>query len=794
MIYAVKSVENSEVNKIYADWVSCKDLVWGKSAVYKSFPDNEYEAANKFLNSASVAINEFGHGYIPSDLKADIVYGRYKFDRCPEQENGFSVRVYEGKNKERVTCRGFMLPDNDRVLYAFSGKYIKDKKYGYQFEVESFDECVADTKDGIVAYLSSGVIKGIGSQKAEAIYEKFGDQTLEVIEKDPDKLLSIKGISKKKLEKIKSSYIENKGARQIVSFLLKYGISPKLSTKLYKVFGSSALEKVKENPYILCQVRGLTFLDADRVAKDLKFDMNSFARTEACMMYVLKKNEYDGEIRGSTAMELQHFGNEVYSIIGSDVSKNTINEETCSLIKAHKLRVRRMEGKQYIFSQHAFQREYDIAENIIRIRDEAKKTSIDEVIVLKHLKALEIHYGITLDDIQKTAVVEALLNNIVVITGSPGTGKTIDTRFINECYKSLFPKNGRIFLAPTGRAARKITEATGEEAYTVHSYLHIYDEDPMPEDKIEISDSLVLIDESSMIDVNVAHALFDAIGNGCTVVIVGDIDQLPSVGPGAVLRDIIESDVIPVIRLQKIYRQDEDAEICINAKKIKEGNTDIREGKDFHFIECSRMEDIKNAMAVQYVKDVDKYGLGNVFCLCPYIEHVAGVNDMNKCLQDLINPLKENEKHVLAGSLDFRIGDIVMHQKRNTELASNGDLGVITDIIWDDEEYAIIVSMNGRELSYDKDNIQYLTLAYAMSIHKSQGSEAKAVVACYSSYHVGMIYMNIPYVAVSRGKKNVSIFGEKATLKEAITNGCGARRITLLGYELAYLGGKFVAA
>lgn len=287
---------------------------------------------------------------------------------------------------------------------------------------------------------------------------------------------------------------------------------------------------------------------------------------------------------------------------------------------------------------------------------------------------------------------------------------------------------------------------------------------------------------------------FDAIGNGCTVVIVGDIDQLPSVGPGAVLRDIIESDVIPVIRLQKIYRQDEDAEICINAKKIKEGNTDIREGKDFHFIECSRMEDIKNAMAVQYVKDVDKYGLGNVFCLCPYIEHVAGVNDMNKCLQDLINPLKENEKHVLAGSLDFRIGDIVMHQKRNTELASNGDLGVITDIIWDDEEYAIIVSMNGRELSYDKDNIQYLTLAYAMSIHKSQGSEAKAVVACYSSYHVGMIYMNIPYVAVSRGKKNVSIFGEKAALKEAITNGCGARRITLLGYELAYLGGKFVAA
>ena len=628
--------------------VSCKDLVWGKSAVYKSFPDNEYEAANKFLNSAPVAINEFGHGYIPSDLKADIVYGRYKFDRCPEQENGFSVRVYEGKNKERVTCRGFMLPDNERVLYAFSGKYIKDKKYGYQFEVESFDECVADTKDGIVAYLSSGVIKGIGSQKAEAIYEKFGDQTLEVIEKDPDKLLSIKGISKKKLEKIKSSYIENKGARQIVSFLLKYGISPKLSTKLYKVFGGSALERVKENPYILCQVHGLTFLDADRVAKDLKFDMNSSARTEACMMYVLQKNEYDGEIRGSTAMELQHFGNEVYSIIGSDVSKNTINEETCSLIKAHKLRVRRMEGKQYIFSQHAFQREYDIAENIIRIRDEAKKTSIDEVIVLKHLKALEIHYGITLDDIQKTAVVEALLNNIVVITGSPGTGKTIDTRFINECYKSLFPKNGRIFLAPTGRAARKITEATGEEAYTVHSYLHIYDEDPMPEDKIEISDSLVLIDESSMIDVNVAHALFDAIGNGCTVVIVGDIDQLPSVGPGAVLRDIIESDVIPVIRLQKIYRQDEDAEICINAKKIKEGNTDIREGKDFHFIECSRMEDIKNAMAVQYVKDVDKYGLGNVFCLCPYIEHVAGVNDMNKCLQDLINPLKENEKHVLA--------------------------------------------------------------------------------------------------------------------------------------------------
>lgn len=794
MIYAVKSVEDKEVNKLYTDWTSCKDLVWGKSAVYKSFPDSEHEAANKFLNCAPVVINEFGHGYIPHDLKADIVYGRYKFDRCPEQENGFSVKVYEGKNKERITCRGFMLPDNDRILYAFSGKYVKDKKYGYQFEVESFKECVADTRDGIVTYLSSGVIKGIGLKKAEDIYEKFGEQTLEVIEKDPEKLLSIKGISKKKLEKIKASYIENKGARQIVSFLLKYGISPKLSTKLYKVFGGSALERVKENPYILCQIRGLTFLDADRVARDLKFDMNSFVRTEACMMYVLKKNEYEGEVRGSTAMELQHFGNEVYSIIGSDVSKNAINEETCSLIKAHKLRVRRMKGKQYIYSQHAFQRERDIAENIIRIRDEIKKNSIDEAMIRKSLKTLENHYHIILDEIQKNAVISALLNNIIVITGSPGTGKTVDTKFINECYKSLFPKNKRILLAPTGRAARKMTEATGEEAYTIHSYLHIYDDEPMPEDRIEISNALVLVDESSMIDVNVAHALFDAIGNGCTVAIVGDIDQLPSVGPGAVLRDIIESDVIPVIRLQKIYRQDEDDEICINAKKIKEGNTDIREGKDFHFIECTKMEDTKNAMAVQYVKDVENYGLGNVFCLCPYIEHTAGVNDMNKCLQDLINPLKENEKHVLAGSLDFRIGDIVMHQKQNTDMASNGDLGIITDILWDDEEYTIIVSMNGRELSYDKDNIQFLTLAYAMSIHKSQGSEAKAVVTCFSSYHVGMIYMNIPYVAVSRGKQNVSIFGEKAALKEAIINGCGARRVTLLGYELAYLGGKFVAA
>lgn len=794
MIYAVKSVEDKEVNKLYTDWTSCKDLVWGKSAVYKSFPDSEHEAANKFLNCAPVVINEFGHGYIPHDLKADIVYGRYKFDRCPEQENGFSVRVYEGKNKERITCRGFMLPDNNRILYAFTGRYVKDKKYGYQFEVESCKECVADTRDSIVTYLSSGVIKGIGLKKAEDIYEKFGEQTLEVIEKDPEKLLSIKGISKKKLEKIKASYIENKGARQIVSFLLKYGISPKLSTKLYKVFGGSALERVKENPYILCQIRGLTFLDADRVAKDLKFDMNSFVRTEACMMYVLKKNEYEGEVRGSTAMELQHFGNEVYSIIGSDVSKNAINEETCSLIKAHKLRVRRMKGKQYIYSQHAFQRERDIAENIIRIRDEIKKNSIDEAMIRRSLKTLENHYHIILDEIQKNAVISALLNNIIVITGSPGTGKTVDTKFINECYKSLFPKNKRILLAPTGRAARKMTEATGEEAYTIHSYLHIYDEEPVSEDRIEISNALVLVDESSMIDVNVAHALFDAIGNGCTVAIVGDIDQLPSVGPGAVLRDIIESDVIPVIRLQKIYRQDENDEICINAKKIKEGNTDIREGKDFHFIECTKMEETKNAMAVQYVKDVENYGLGNVFCLCPYIEHTAGVNDMNKCLQDLINPLKENEKHVLAGSLDFRIGDIVMHQKQNTDMASNGDLGIITDILWDDEEYTIIVSMNGRELSYDKDNIQFLTLAYAMSIHKSQGSEAKAVVTCFSSYHVGMIYMNIPYVAVSRGKQNVSIFGEKAALKEAIINGCGARRVTLLGYELAYLGGKFVAA
>lgn len=792
MYYAVRSVGNVEVNKIYEDWNQCKELVWGKTAVYKSFPDAS--EAEIFLKNAPVKNEEYGHGYVPVNIETKLIIGRYKFDRCKEKENGFSVRVYEGEKKEKFTCRGFYLPDNDRIQYAFTGRFVKDQKYGYEFFVDSYTEHVTDEKDSIIGYLSSGIISGIGKKRAEDIYAHYGANTLEIMEKTPEKLLSIKGISQKVLDKIKKSFEENRGARELVSYLLKYGISPKVAMKLYATYGTCALSKVKKNPYILCQIRGLTFLDADRVAQHEGVAADADIRFRACALYVLKYNETAGECRGSTGMELQAFGNAVLQALGPEkVTKTFVNKKTSEMLREGKLRGHREGEYYYIYSEYAFKREYELAKFMIQIRD-SEVTCKENVDLENLLSDIERKFNVTYDEIQKKAVITVMRNNLTIITGGPGTGKTTDIRAIDACYGQLFPYNRRIYLAPTGRAARKIAEATGEEAFTAQSFLRIFEDMPAPEEDIIIENALVVVDEFSMMDVDVAHALFKAMKKNCKIVIVGDINQLPSVGPGAVLRDIIESGVLPVIWLEKIYRQNENDEIYLNAKKITNRDTNILDGNDFHFIECRSMEDIKNSMAHKYVEYVNTYGIMNVMCLCPYIDHTAGVAEMNQVLQDLINPLKPNMSHVEVAGFDYRPGDLVMHHKRNTPEAANGDIGIILDIIWEDDDYyTIIVNINDREIEYTRENIDTLSLAYAMSVHKSQGSEADAVITCLSSFHRGMLFMNIPNVAVSRGKKDVTFFGERAALNEAIMNREGKRRITILGYFLAYFGGKFVS-
>lgn len=805
-IYAVKSVDNKEVNRIFTTWDGedgCKAFVLGKKAVYRFF--NNRDAAVDFLKNAPVVADNFGKGYVPTQTGRHTIYGKYKFDRCREKENGFSVKIYETSAGEKFCCVGYHLPNNDRLVYAFTGEFRNNPKFGYEFVVESYVEHITSSKNDIVNYLSCGVIKGIGPKKAELIYDMFKGQTLEILDKTPDKLLRVKGISPKVLKKIVTSYEESKASREIIYFLLKYGISQRYGMKVYNAYGVRSLSLIRENPYIIAELDGLTYVDADRIAKDIGFPLNSTERFVSCAYFVSKKNEAGG----NTGMEVSEFQRTIYNLLGEEYfTKSDIFKHTCDLItskKFHTFYMNDIHGRklQYIFTHGMQMVEKSIAENVLRIKNQPQKL-ISRTELSALIKAAESKFRISLDEVQKKAVETALLSNICVITGGPGSGKTTIMKIINEVYKILYKDNARIFLAPTGRAARKLSESTKEAAYTGHSYLHIFEgnRNDTPENDVYIQDALVIMDECSMADVFLAQKLFDAAINGCTYVLVGDIDQLPSVGPGAVLRDIIESGTVPVVRLTKIYRQGEDTEIYENSKKIKEGDIRLKEGSDFHFHETSSTEDAKHVMTEIYLKRVKEFRVENVMCLCPFRDHIAGVEDMNTHLQALINPPRVDKPEITAHKTIYRVGDLVMHTKDNTDLVSNGDIGkivAITDLYDKDgevieEDFDIHVEINGHTVHYSKENIEKLVLAYATTVHKSQGSEAKAVVTCLMEFHKSMLYRNIPYVAVSRGRLQVDAVGEKTAWKKAILNEdiSKTHRITLTKHYLQLLGGEFV--
>lgn len=790
MVYAIKSVNGQEVNKCIEDWDECKKIVLGKKSLYKSCKTKE-EAFEFLRKSPAFSVP----GGVPQNVDATKLYVKYVSDRFTGSE-GYTVKQYVTKKGEKVICRGTDLPSNKNLQYILHGSYSLTKKYGYQFEVERFEEYVEDTRDAIVSYLCSGVIKGIGKKKALDIYEKFGKNTIEILEKTPEKLLKVKGISKKTLDKITTSYNENRNARRITTYLLQFGISAKYALKLYKQFGVAAESKIRENPYLICNVKGLTFDDADNIADACKIPKDSTERFRACAVHVLKINERNG----STGMEINAFGMAVWKKLNTELVKpEDVNNRTVEMIKLGDLKCLRIDGIQCIFTREMYERERHIAENILRFcklnikqgnRSDAVKANdcrIDQCI-----KKAEERLCISLDEIQKTAVFFAIKQHISLITGGPGTGKTTVIKVIDMVYHMMYPENERIYMAPSGRAARKIAEVTDQPASTIHSRLKIYKENTTLEDEVMLEDSLIVVDEFSMVDIYVANMLFEAITNGCRIVIVGDIDQLPSVKAGAVMRDITESGVVPTIRLSHIYRQNEKDKIYENAKKIKSGDVNIEEGDDFHMYESSSLEDIRNMMAEKYKEYVNRYGIQQVMCLCPYIKEAAGVDDMNMLLQDIINPESPDKKQIKAMGKLFREGDLVMQVLENTEDASNGDIGIINEIVLDEDEYEAKVKINGKTVSYTSENIVNLSLAYAMSVHKSQGGEAKAVITCLTFMHSAMLYMNIPYVAISRGKIDVSFFGEKEALVAAIKNGCGRRRITSLGYWLKRAVGEFL--
>ncbi len=724
-------------------------------------------------------------------MEKETIIASFKYQIFFAANNGFTVSTFKKKHGKNIKCIGNNLPQYKNIDYELTGIWETGKTGEEQFKVESFSEHVEKEKDSIIAFLSSGAIKGIGKKTAERIFDMYGLDTLEIIEKTPENLLRVCGITAAKLDQIVNSYSQNHMPQDLVSILMPNGFSTQNILKIYRLYKSSYKEKIEDNPYSMCDIGGITFTMCDRVARKLGFGERDGRRTQCAIKEALKELFFSGKV-GATKEEIVKrtayiTGNDFYELYGKELLYMT----KIGLLSYKKVMIED-KAVTYFYKTEVKNAEEKLATEIKRSLGINDK-SIEAEDILSRDKS------IVFDNTQKEAIINAFRYKLSIITGGPGTGKTTITKKIAQINKALC-KEYPIFLAPTGKAARRISESTGLEAYTIHSYLNLrpvgeedvsYDDDK----DIVIEDKCVIIDEFSMVDMMLAKLLFEHMKN-CRIIIVGDPDQLQSVGAGNVLHDMIDSHVIPTTKLIYEHRQSDGSTIKENANGMQKGIEDFKCAKDFisEYIRKDNLEDtmqsIEDRMVEEYLRYTKSFDYNSVICLCPYKNYAAGVYSLNTRLQDIINPTyKGCVEFKGVHDMVFRVGDPVMHVEKNTDEVSNGNTGIVRSIKKIDNELTLTAEFDlGKEVAmvdYTAQNISQLILAYAMTVHKSQGSEYDAVVTCLSKAHRMMLKRRIPYTAITRAKKSVSIImDENETLKKAITNDSLEGRNTLLAYYL----------
>ena len=563
-----------------------------------------------------------------------------------------------------------------------------------------------------------------------------------------------------------------------------HGITANRAVKLYKEYGERTLQIVKEHPYQLCEMEGIGFLTADRIAESMGFEKLSTERVDEGLLYTLK----DAESRGHLCMEKRAFIKACLKLLDTPL----LTEE----MAANRAMRLVHDGRLVTYEGFVYRRETALAEqhlaNTIMSRKNAyhwQSSLSDGAKCDEKLKQVEASLHVRLAPEQRQAIQMALTNGISIITGGPGTGKTMIQKAILDIYQEEHPRNKICCCAPTGRAARRMEESTGHAAATVHKALGLLaGENGFHGEPKELEADLVIVDEVSMLDIYLAEHLFDAVKPGAQVVLVGDADQLPSVGPGAVLKEIITSECIPVARLDKVFRQNEGSRIAMNAKLIRHGNMHLEYGNDFVFIESASISDSAQVIQDVYEKETGKYGVDNVALLTPYRQKTeTGANALNAVLRDVINPACPFSQEVEYGKRIFREGDKVM-QVKNHEHISNGDIGYITKIVTGSGETTVFVDFGeGRVAEYDSSELDLLDLGYACTIHKSQGSEFKSVIINLQTAHYIMLTRPLLYTAITRGKERVTIVGERKALCMAIGKVDTEKRGTCLAARLKKL-------
>ena len=691
-------------------------------------------------------------------------------------ENGYSVLQTAIKGyREEQTVVGIFHEVTVGAVLTVEGNWRVDKRYGRQFAAEKWTEELPADIIGIEKYLGSGLVKGIGPKMAKLIVKHFGLETFEVIENDADRLLEVPGIGKGRVGKIRDSWEKQKDVKDIMVFLQGHGVSSTYAAKIYKQYGKDSIEKVQNNPYCLADdIWGIGFKTADGIAEKLGYEKNDSRRCRSGILYTLSKLSEDGHVYS----EREQLIKSAKELLQAD--EDPITQALDDMIASEDL----MLDEEAIFLPPFYYAEVGVANKLRRLIETPMGNIFDNggtVTDDVSQRQGQIEY----DEVQLSAIRKAIGSKVMVLTGGPGTGKTTTTLGIIASFETL---GQRILLAaPTGRAAKRMSEATGKEAKTIHRLLEFNpaegygrnDENPLDGD-------VLIVDESSMIDIILMNSLLKAVPLSMRLILVGDIDQLPSVGAGNVLRDIIDSGAVPVIRLTRIFRQAQSSRIVTNAHKINQGIfPDISNGRqsDFFFIKQEDPEqaarDIVNIVKNRIPKAYG-YSTNDIQVLAPMQRSVVGATNLNIALQEAINPVGDS---LSRGGFRYRRGDRVMQIRNNYDKdVFNGDIGTVEHV--DMEERTLTVSFDGNSIEYEDSELDELTLAYATTIHKSQGSEYPVVVMPLLMTHFVMLQRNLVYTGITRAKKICIIVGTTKALAYAIHNMVVLKRNTRLKERL----------
>lgn len=732
----------------------------------------------------------------------EVVTGYVEHIVFRNEENGYTVLNLENEDGE-ITCVGEFNFINEGELMELHGEYVNHSVYGNQFKVVSHEVKEPEDKASIERYLGSGAIKGVGAALAARIVAKFQEDTFRIIEQEPERLAEVKGISERKAREIAEQIEEKKDMRQAMIYLQKYGISITLAAKIYRHYGEKIYHVMEENPYQLADnIEGIGFKTADEIASKIGIHTDSDYRIRSGLFYTLQQAVGEGNIYLPQEILLKRAG-ELLEVEIKDIEKYVMD-----LCIERKTVMKEIEGEICVYPAHYYYMELNTAKMLHDLDIDCK---MPEDMMEKRLQKVEEQEQISLDRLQHKAVIEAIKHGLLVLTGGPGTGKTTT---INTMIQ-FFEKEGMSILlaAPTGRAAKRMTEATGYEAQTIHRLLEV-NGNPEEEGNIggfmrnrenPLEADVIIIDEMSMVDLPLMHALLSAVIPGTRLILVGDVNQLPSVGPGSVLKDIISSRRFPVVTLTKIFRQAGESDIVVNAHKINAGEPVVLNNKsrDFFFLKRQDADVIISVVLTLIQKKLPKYVDAlptEIQVMTPTRKGLLGVERLNTILQKYLNPeAPQKEEKEINGRI-FRVGDKVMQIKNNYQLewevstkfgltvdkgmgVFNGDMGIVQEIHFYDETLTVEYD-EGRKVKYPFDMLDELELAYAITVHKSQGSEYPAVILPLLSGPRLLYNRNLLYTAVTRAKKCLTIVGSDATFQEMIQNKNEQGRYTSLSERI----------